>query len=99
MKLRSLFFLGFGMLAAAFIYLATASAIERAPGIYSISVEPTALVLYDFSVSPKVVHVAIRHEHENVLPDRSRAGEALGPIYALSLKTDGQSLNRYHLRC
>lgn len=97
MRLRSLFFFGIGLLAAAFIYIAPSSAFEREPGYYTVTHEVGTFVFPDMVVEAK--HVAlVRHEDVGA-PDRTSAVEALGPIYALSLETDGQSLRRYHLRC
>ncbi|PWJ81485.1 hypothetical protein C7441_11016 [Pseudaminobacter salicylatoxidans] len=99
MRLRSLFLPAFGLLAAALIYVLPASAFERVPGIYAVSIEASMDAIPPYALTPVIEHVAMRSDPPTVHVDRLPVTVAIGPIYALSMQTDGHSLTRYHLRC
>lgn len=90
----------FAMLAMAFVALAPASALER-------TTEPLTIEMHDpgFDLAYVAIDVADVVEMRAVQPvapaaDASPVQAALGPIYALSLQTDGQSLfPLHHMRC
>jgi hypothetical protein len=100
MRLRSLLFLGFGLVAAALIYIAPASTADRAPGIYDVAAAVSAYTLREVALAPVSEHAAlVAEEREALKPDRMTAATALGPVYKLSLETDGRSLYPPHMRC
>lgn len=78
--------------------IAPASAeVDRHLDIFSLGVEVPDFAIPDVNVID--VKLAVLHDAPTVSMDRSPVGAALGPIYALSLETFGQSLPRYHMRC
>jgi hypothetical protein len=99
MRFRSFIFVGFGLvaLALAFIMPSTASS-YRFDGVYASSTDlQPSHMLPDFAVA--VDHVALHREGEKVIRDRATARSVLGPVYALSLQTDGHSLIDIRRRC
>lgn len=98
-RFRSIVLAGIGIVALAFAYILPSSAEMRDPGVYGIGFAPGAYyVPANFDVAPRPAAV-VPSDPVAIRPDRPRAAAALGPIYALSLETHGQSLRAFHMRC
>lgn len=95
-RLRSFIFVAFGFIAAAFIFAAPASAGTHEPGLYAATFHNVGYMVPELAVTPD--HVAIQRE-ETPAPHKTRSAPLLGPVYALSLETHGQSLADFHRRC
>lgn len=97
MSLRRLLLLPLSVLAFAFAAIIPAGAFERSPDAYEIAV---VVLDVDVAMNPLVERAINVREEESAVAERrsERAAAALGPIYALSLITDGQSLAPPHYR-
>lgn len=85
------------MFAAAFSIAAPASAV---PVSFAHVETIPVFERLDVLVAPE--HAVVASEQERIQAPEARSSADLGPlppVYALSLRTDGQSLSGYHLRC
>ncbi|RWB66562.1 hypothetical protein [Mesorhizobium sp.] len=100
-RFRTCFFTSVGLLIAALVYvlpISTDGPFDHALSYRVIHVEQASFMLPD--LGPVAAKVAmIRSENETALPASHTPQRALGPVYALSLQTDGHSLVDYHRRC
>lgn len=99
MSLRRFFLLPFTMLALAFAANAPAAAFERSHDAYEIAI---VTLDFDLAMVPITDQVAELRNEQSLIgqPVSTPVRAALGPIYALSLMTDGQSLvHPPHRRC
>lgn len=91
-RFRSIVLAGLAVMALAFAYVLPTSADYRDPGLHGIGFAEGAYLMspvYDIAPSPATIEPA---DPVATRPDRPRAAAVMGPIYALSLETHGQSL-------
>lgn len=95
---RTLSFGVLGLMVAALFLAMPAAAAPVDDGAYAVTVDLAGAELAVFTAaSVEDRTVAAREDHG--LDEERPAAAALGPIYALSLQTAGQSLRRYHMLC
>lgn len=98
MKLIRSFFGCFAILATAFLLASPASAaVDRELGVYNLTIQAPDFAQPDFHIVKALP--AVLPDTPAATADRSPSEAVLGPIYNLSLETDGQSLTRFHMRC
>lgn len=98
MKLIRSFFGCFAILATAFLLASPASAtVDRELGVYNLTIQVPDFAQPDFHIVK--VLPAVLPDTPAITAVRSPSSAVLGPIYTLSLETDGQSLTRFHMRC
>lgn len=91
-RFRSIVLAGLAVMALALAYVLPTSADYRDPGLHGLGFAEGAYLvspLYDVAPSPAAVMSA---DPVAIRPDKPRAAAVMGPIYALSLETHGQSL-------
>jgi len=95
--MRSFFIGALGIFALVVALSTPSAAFERQLGVYALDSAPTPYLLPDF-INPADQVAELRGE-PGLGAATPTVESALGPIYALSLRTDGQSLPRHYLRC
>lgn len=100
-RLRMCFFTSIGLLAAALAYIVPIAARYDSYNVayHAVHVEKASYPALDLSLATDRVAVTHAENAAPLLPLNEPAKRAIGPVYALSLKTDGHSLADFHRRC